>query len=353
MKYRSHKHNKSAGYLPRRILAVGLVLLALIIGGMVVVRHNYNQNLQPVSSSQQAQIVTIPSGSSVKQIAKLLADAHVIHNAWVFTWYVHGQELADKLQAGTYAITPSQSLPQIVNTLTKGRVTTKLVTIVPGKRIDQVRADLINDGFSVTAVDAALQPDQYRSLPVMSYVPAGTSSLEGMLYPDSFQRTASTDPSAIVRESLQEMSNHLTPDRQAAFASHGLTVFQAITLASVVEKEANTQNDRNQVAQVFFSRLKQGMSLGSDVTAYYGAIIAGKSPSVNYDSPYNTRIHTGLPAGPISVISESSLAAVANPASTDWLYFVAGDDGVTHFEQTYPQQQADTAQYCHKLCSAQ
>jgi UPF0755 protein len=105
------------------------------------------------------------------------------------------------------------------------------------------------------------------------------------------------------------------------------------------------------VAQVFLTRLHQGMSLGSDVTAFYGSIAAGKSPSLHYDSPYNTLLHTGLPVGPISTVSESSLKAVANPAQTNWLYFVAGDDGMTHFSNTLQQHQDNIAQYCHKLCN--
>jgi UPF0755 protein len=336
--------------IPRRLIIVGIALVVLLVGSVVVVRHMYNQNLKPVSNSQQTQIVTIASGSSVKQIAKQLADQKLIHNAWVFEWYVHSKELGSKLQAGTYAIAPSQNLPDIVTTLTHGKVTTRLVTILPGRRIDQVRADLINDGFAVAAVDSALKPDQYRDLPVMSYVPKGTKTLEGLLYPDSFQRTEGTDPTLIIRESLKEMGEHLPASIQTAFANHGLSVFQGITLASVVEREVSKQSDREQVAQVFLSRLKQGMSLGSDVTALYGAIAAGRNPSLSYDSPYNTRIHTGLPVGPISTVSEDSLRAVANPAATDWLYFVSGDDGTTYFQKTYEQHQADAQQYCHELC---
>jgi UPF0755 protein len=346
---RLHKASQP-GKIPRRLVWVAGALLIFLVVASVGVRHVYSQNLRPVSTQQQSQIITVASGSSVKQIAKILADEKVIHNAWVFEWYVHSKELGNKLQAGTYAFSPSESLPQIVTTLTKGKVTTRLVTILPGRRIDQVRADLINDGFNVAAVDAALKPDQYRDLPVMSYVPAGTATLEGLLYPDSFQRTEGTDPSFIIRESLQEMGNHLPPAMQAAYAGKGLNVYQAITLASVVEMEASKQSDREQVAQVFLSRLKQNMSLGSDVTALYGSIAAGKIPSLQYDSPYNTRIHTGLPMGPISTTSQSSLQAVAYPAVTDWLFFVAGDDGTTYFEHTYDEHQADAGKYCHKLC---
>jgi UPF0755 protein len=93
------------------------------------------------------------------------------------------------------------------------------------------------------------------------------------------------------------------------------------------------------------------MPLGSDVTAYYGSIINGLSPSVSYDSPYNTLLHTGLPPTPISNVNDQALNAVAHPATTDWLYFVTGDNGITYFSQTAQQQQTNTALYCHKLCS--
>ncbi|HEY1064112.1 MAG TPA: endolytic transglycosylase MltG [Candidatus Saccharimonadales bacterium] len=336
--------------VPRRLIIVGIALLVLLVGAVVVVRHAYNQNLKPVSKSQETKIVNIPTGSSVKEISKLLADQKLIHNTWVFEWYVHSKQLGNKLQAGTYALSPSESLPQIADTLTQGKVTTRLVTILPGRRIDQVRADLINDGFSVAAVDAALQPDQYRDLPIMSFVPKGTKTLEGLLHPDSYQRIESTSPSSIIRQSLQDMGSRITADVQSAFAARGLNVYEGLALASVVEREVSKQEDRRMVAQVFYSRLQQGISLGSDPTAFYGAVLAGKTPSVKYDSPYNTRLYRGLPPGPISTISDGALQATMTPAATDALYFVSGDDGTTHFSKTLEEHERKTEQYCHELC---
>jgi UPF0755 protein len=330
-------------------LLLGLVLL--IVAGAVVVRHIYFTDLSPVSTSEQTQIVTVDEGSSVKQIADQLQKQHLIRSAWAMELYVHSRELSDQLQAGTYAFSPSQGTTTIVNTMTKGKVATKLVTILPGRRIDQVRADLINDGFSPSSVDAALQPSQYSDLPALADLPAGVDSLEGLLWPDSFEKDAETQPSVIIRESLVEMGQQLTPSLQAAFAAHGLTVYQALTLASIVEQEVGKPTDQTQVAQVFLSRLKANMMLGSDVTANYGAIEAGHAPSLTYDSPYNTLLHTGLPPTPISTVSTNALNAVANPASTNWLYFVAGDDGTTYYSTTLQQHNAQTQQYCHKLCS--
>ena len=147
------------------------------------------------------------------------------------------------------------------------------------------------------------------------------------------------------------MKKRLTPDVRAAFTKKGFTVHQGVILASIVEQEVSNTTDRPVVAQVFLKRLQDGMQLGSDVTAFYGAIIAGKAPSVNYDSPYNTRIHDGMPPGPISNVSTSSLQAVATPANTDYVYFVAGDDGKTYFSHTLDEHEALTEQHCKKLCN--
>jgi UPF0755 protein len=322
----------------------------LALAGIVAARHAYDVGLKAVNTSQKTQIFTVESGDSVKIIASNLEDANLIRSAWAFQLYVHAKELGNRLQAGTYALSPSENVSQIVDTLTKGKVTTKLVTILPGRRIDQVRADLINDGFKPDAVDKALDPAQYADMPILSYKPANINTLEGLLWPDSYQKQPNTDPSVIIRESLDAMSGHLTPDVQAAFAAQGLSPYQGLVLSSVVLQEAGRQVDQPQVAQVFLSRLKAGMSLGSDPTAKYGAILAGRNPDLNYDSAYNTLLHPGLPPGPISTVNATSIAAVAHPAGTNWLYFVAGDDGVTHFSTNLQDHEALTKQYCHKLC---
>jgi UPF0755 protein len=333
--------------LPRRVglLLVGLIVLALC--GVLISHHVYNLDLQAVSTDQKTQIFTVKKGSSVKQIASNLQHDHLIRSAWAFQLYVHSKELNNLLQAGTYALSPSQTTISIVTTMTRGKVTTRLVTILPGRRIDQIRADLINDGFSPSAVKQALEPAQYADLPALAYKPA---TLEGLLWPDSFQKDATTAPSFIIRESLVEMGQHLTPDLQGAFAAEGLTTYRGLTLASIIEQEVSKPADQTQVAQVFLTRFKAGSTLGSDVTANYGAIEAGQSPNLRYDSPYNTLIHPGLPPSPISTVSTSALAAAAHPASTNWLYFVTGDDGTTYFSTNLQDHQSQTQQYCHKLC---
>ncbi len=336
--------------VPRRIWWLVVILVTLAMVGMVVARQVYTQGLKPVSSSQSTQIFTVKKGASLKQIAADLQDARLIRSAWSFELYVHSKELSGKLQAGTYALSPSAGVQSIAKTLTQGRVTTKLVTILPGRRIDQVRADLINAGFDPDAVDRALDPNNYGDLPVLAFKPSSVNSLEGLLWPDSYQKQPETDPSVIIRQSLQAMGDHLTADVQAAFAAQGLTTYQGVTLASIVVQEVDKPSDQATAAQVFLSRLKAGTPLGSDVTVRYGAIAAGREPSLDYDSAYNTHVHPGLPPTPISSISACGLAAATHPAATDWLFFVSGDDGTTYFSHTQAEHDALTQKYCHKLC---
>ncbi|HKR81571.1 MAG TPA: endolytic transglycosylase MltG [Candidatus Saccharimonadales bacterium] len=346
MKYNARSQSRR---WPRRFLVAVAALLVAALLAMVAIRYVYNQNLKPVSSSTKSVSVTIESGTSSKAIAGKLKKLGLIRSTWAFEWYISSKEVRAALQAGTYSLQPDQSTPQIVEQLTHGLIATHLVTILPAQRLDQIRVAFKNAGFSTDQINRALDPTNYAKNATLVDKPAG-ASLEGYLYPDSFQKDSDTKLSTIVNESLTEMGQHLTPDIRAAFAAQGLSTYQGVILASIVEQEVSNASDRAQAAQVFLTRLRSGISLGSDVTAFYGAVLAGQKPSVNYDSAYNTRLHTGLPPTPISNVSDSSLQAVAHPANTNWLFFVSGDDGKTYFSHTVQEHEQQTQQYCHKLC---
>ncbi len=343
-------------YNPRKLrrwprIAAVIITLAVIgaVGSVLVARHIYNTNLRPLNSASQRSIaITIPSGSSLSDIATLLKDHKVIRSDWAFSQYVRNRDASNDLKAGTYELSPRQSVPEIVAIITGGKISANLITILPGQRLDQIKKTFISSGFSAKDVNSALNPELYKNHPALVDKPSG-ASLEGYLYPESFQKTGT--PRDIIKQSLDEMQKRLTPDIRNAIASHGLSVHEGIILASIAEKEADKPEDRSRIVQVFLSRLHLGMRLESDVTAFYGAAIAGKPPSVNYNSVYNTYFHSGLPPGPISNVSQSSLDAVAHPAHTDFLYFLAGDDGTVYFARTQAEHDAQIQQYCKRLCS--
>lgn len=343
-----HTSHRPRG-MRRLLLAIFLAVVLAIGGGVYIARKYYFDSLKAVSTSQKTLTITIPKGSGLSEVADIFYQKGAIRSTWAFKQYVRNQGLQDAIQAGTYAIKPNQTVSEIVDIITEGKVASNLITIKPGQRLDQIEQTFVNAGFDPTAVEKAFNPALYNEHPALVDKPVG-ASLEGYLYPESFQKTAETTPQQIVTASLDEMAKRLTPSIRASFAAKGLTVHQAIILASIVEQEVSEPADKPKVAQVFLKRLSVDMELGSDVTAFYGSIIAGQEPSVTYKSEYNTHYRKGLPPGPISNVSESSLQAVSSPANTDWLFFVAGDDGVTYFSKTLQDHEALTAQHCKKLC---
>ncbi len=333
---------------PRIVFIIVAVGIIGVVSASLISRQFYLSNLKPVASdSRKSVTVTIPSGFTLSDIATLLSSQHLIRNERVFTQYVRNQQASNDLKAGIYELSPSQSVQEIVSIITGGKVSATLLTILPGQRLDQIKQTFLRSGYSQAEVDRAFNPNTYKGHPALVDKPS-SASLEGYLYPESFQKTGTAED--IVRQSLDEMQKRLTPAVRNAIEAQGLSVHQGIILASIVEKEADRQADRDRIAQVFLSRLRAGINLQSDVTAFYGALIAGQQPSVNFDSRYNTYLHAGLPVGPISNVSASSLQAVAHPASTDFLYFVAGDDGTVYFAQTKAEHEAQVAKYCLKNC---
>jgi UPF0755 protein len=347
-RYKPYSNKRRFSFGKAGLLLVVLSLVAVLV--LAAIYTQYTAQLKPVSTSEKLQQFNIQEGSGVSQVAQELEAAELIRSARAMEIYVTTHRLGAKLQAGSYELSPNLGTKAVIATITKGRTSNVLVTILPGRRIDQVRADLVNSGFSPEEVDQALDPTQYSDIPVLAIKPSGILTLEGLLWPDSFQKDASTTASDIIRQSLSAMNEQYTDELKAAFAARGLDPYQGLILASVVEQEVNKPEDRRQVAQVFLLRLQKGMKLGSDVTARYGAISAGLAPSLTYDSAYNTLLHGGLPPTPISSVHADALEAVANPAGTDWLYFVTGDNGTTYFSRTNAEHEALASKYCHKLC---
>ncbi len=345
-----HANQKRKGSAVKKIIAiVVIVVVVALVAVVAIIRKSYSDNLKPVGGNTNNQVITVEPGSTPGQIADDLKAKGLIKSDWAFEWYVRNEQLRDKLKAGTYAVNPSQSVSEIVQVIVDGKEATDLVTILPGKRIDQVKEDLIKAGFAEAEVTAALDPKQYADHPALTDKPSD-ASLEGYIYPESFQKTAETTVKQVITQSLDEMDRRLTPEVREAFSKQGLTLHQAIVLASVVENEVSNAADRAQAAQVFLKRYKSNIMLGSDSTAVYGSILAGQGRAILYDTPYNTRLHTGLPPGPISNVGEGSLKAIAFPAGTDWLYFVSGDDGNTYFSKTLQEHEELTKKHCIELC---
>jgi UPF0755 protein len=347
------RYKKSRKYLglgaTRFFIICGAFIAIIVVGLVATLRIWYANNLAPVSSDIKQVYFTVEQGETKHQISLGLKNSNLIRSSGAFENYLRSNEV-DILQAGTYSLSPSMSVPKIVDKMHKGEVTKNLLTILPGKRLDQIKSAFLKAGYPQAEVDNAFSTATYPDHPLIANLPAG-ASLEGFLYPDSFQRDSSTPAAAIVRESLDEMQKHLTQDITSGFASRGLNVFQGVTLASIVYQEIDDPTYQPTVAQVFFTRINQGIKLESNVTANYAADIAGLSRDVGIDSPYNTYLHAGLTPGPIGNVTDSALKAVAHPNNTDYVYFIAGDDAKMHFTHTIDEHNAVIKQYCQKKCA--
>lgn len=333
----------------RFFLMVAAAVLVIALGGVAALRIWYSHNLQPVSGDKRTSYFTVQTGDSKHEIAVNLEHSHLIRSSKAFEAYLRSNEV-DILQAGTYTLSPSMDVKTIVDKMVKGDVTKNLLTILPGKRLDQIKEAFAKAGYSKAEINEAFNPATYTSVSLLKYLPSH-ASLEGFLYPDSFQKQQDTPASTIVRESLDEMAERLTPEIINNFQARGLSVYQGVTLASIVYQETDDPHYQPRVAQVFLTRLKQGMQLQSNVTANYAADIAQVPRNVNIDSPYNTYLHKGLPPGPIGNVTDAALSAVAHPDSTDYVYFIAGDDGKMHFSHTVDEHEAAIKQYCQKKCA--
>lgn len=309
----------------------------------------YALALQPKSKTEQKIQLVVSEGEASSSIINKMAESGLVRSKFATRLYVELSGNKSKMQAGGYILSPNQSVSEIVSHIVAGKTDEQLVTIPPGRTLKELREDLKKFGYSDSDIDAAYAA-KYNS-PLLADKPAD-ASLEGYIYPESFQLVAGQPLSALFEKSFDELYSKLQADGMIEkFKSHGLNLHQAMTLASIVQKEVSDPATQKQVAQVFYKRLADGMVLGSDVTFEYAAAQLGVTPAVDIDSPYNTRRNPGLPPGPIANMNYTALQAVADPAAGDYVYFVAGDDGVTYFSRTVEEHEANVAAHCHKLCS--
>lgn len=338
---------KSPKKLVLWILGIFVGLVVLAVAGLYIW---YSGLLAPVSNDTQKLIpLTVVSGSSPKEIGVMLQDKGIIRSSLAFEIHIRLSGNRDKLQAGSYRLKPSETTQEIVAQLVSGSVDQFSITFYPGATLNQHRKVLIDAGYSVEEVDAALVAT-YDS-PLFEGKPA-SADLEGYIYGETYRFNAGASVKDILNRTFTQYLEVLQSDNlMSEMKSHGYTLYEAITLASIIQREVSSVSDRKQVAQVFYSRLTLGEPLGSDVTYQYAADKMGVERDVNLDSPYNTRRYGGLPPGPIASPGLTSLQAVGDPATGDYLYFLSGDDGKTYFGRTNAEHEANIRNHCQQKCS--
>ncbi len=344
----------------KKILII-IISLVVFVAAMIGGSYAYYQSaLQPNNYQKAGELFIIESGETVTQIASKLEQRKLIKSGLAFRIYVKLHHLAPQVQAGTYNLNSYMSTPEIIDNFVTGKTKQMMLTFYPGAALyfrtskrdttPSHQEVLAQAGYSKAALQGAFGKNLNHPL----VQKLKTDQLEGLILGETYAFAQNTDMKQILTVLFDHHLKIIDQYQlEQKFKQQGLSLYQGLILASIVEREAKTDADRQKVAQVFLTRLKKGMNLGSDVTYQYANRLAGTDNDMTIDSPYNTRIKPGLPPTPICSPSLSSLKAVASPAKTDYLYFLAGDDGKTYFAHTNSEHEANIVKHCQIGCSVQ
>jgi UPF0755 protein len=325
-------------------LAAILLLAAVAAAGVLWVR-----TMSPYKGyAGSEQVVEITPGTGPAAIGRRLVEAGVVRDP--VTWRVAlvlGGDAARNLKAGEYRFTEPLTPRAVVTKLVKGEVDLLRVTFREGLTITEMAAVYEQQGLGTAAsfVEAASDASLIATLD-----PAAPD-LEGYLFPDTYGLARRSTPATLVRAMVARFERVFDDELREAVTARGFTVRQAVTLASLVEKETAVAEERPIVAAVYLNRLKTDMILQADPTVIYALGRAGlytgnlTRENLSYDSPYNTYRYTGLPPGPIAAPGRGALQAVARPADVDYLYFVSRNDGSHVFSRTYEEHRRRVQEY--------
>ncbi len=323
----------------KKIFALA-VFLAIIAGGAFVYWAQ-----QPIAEAGQPAIeFTVQAGSSVRASAQQISDAGVPVNPTLFAWLVRLTGRASKLKAGTYSLKPGATPLSLSSMLVRGEFAQESIIIIEGWTFAQMRHAI--DTHPALKHESA----QWSERELLAKITPDYTVAEGLFFPDTYLFAPGASDMQIYKQANQQMMKHLNDD----WAHHDPDLpvkspYEALTLASIVEKETGQKSERGMVAGVFVNRLRRGMLLQTDPTVIYGMgdKYQGQihKKDLTTDTPYNTYTRAGLPPTPISLPGAASLDAAMNPAKTEALYFVSRNDGTSKFSQSLDEHNHAVNQY--------
>lgn len=289
--------------------------------------------LSPPTSSGEVVNFSVPTGSNSRAIAKRLVAERLIRSELAFYLIVRYRSIDKHLQAGDYQLRRGLSLKQILDELQKGHVALENWTIPEGLTVNAIAELWETAGFGTA--EAFQKAAEFPQL-LQKYGLEG-KSVEGYLFPNTYKFAKGTTAETVVEMMLDEFNGRWNETLAEEARSLGRTRHEVITLASVIEKEAQSESERPRIASVFHNRLKRNWRLQADPTVLYALGNPKRlltRADLKVDSPYNTYLHKGLPPGPIGSPGIASLMAALRPEKTDYLYFVAIGEGKHHFSKT-------------------
>lgn len=334
------------GMPPFAIALIVVLVLAAGIVTLLLTGCSAGEEAGEILSSDKQAIVVVTPGEGALDIAESLKSAKLIARTTDFTDEVKSRDAASALLPGTYSFAGGTSVASIVEALTIGPEATADMLTVPEGFTRTATADAVEDAtngriaasdFMKATDDASDYAAQYDFL-----AEVGTNSLEGFLFPKTYLITANDTATTVVRMMLDQYATETANLNWSYPKSQGLSEYDAVKLASIVEKEAAAGN-RATVASVFYNRLAQGMNLQSDATTAYEVGHDPTAEEVHADTPYSTYANAGLPPTPICSPGLDCLKAVCDPEQTPYLFFYFAPDASGtvqyHFSETYEEHQ--------------
>lgn len=330
--------------MEKKLILILIILLLFI--GSVFLWSNIYLPLEP--NSDKIVDFVVEKGEGAKEISVELKKEKLIKYTSVFRVYVLFRGLDKKLQAGKYELSPVMSISNIAKKISKGDVVKEKITIIEGWNLKDIGKYFEEQKICTEKEFSELvKKDFSRKITVLSDKPQ-KMDLEGYLFPDTYEIIPGTALEDIIKKILSNLDNKLTPDLKEEISRQKKSIFKIITMASLIEKEVKTLEDKKIVSGIFWKRIKIGQPLQSCATINY---ITGKNDpgalfqDIEIDSPYNTYKYYGLPIGPISNPGLDSIIAAIYPTETDYLYYLSTPEGETIFSKTLKEHNIAKAKY--------
>jgi UPF0755 protein len=332
-----------------RLLKYLLVLgvLVAVVGG-VALYFGANRVYEPYKGYDTPDVfVEVPAGAGPATIGQRLVAAGVVRDEMTFRGAVWISGRARDLKAGEYQFTEAMTPLEVIDKLARGDVYRRRITFREGLTIREMAVVYEQSGFGTAAdfTKAASDPSLINELD------PSARNLEGYLFPETYSLPRETPASVLVAQMVELFQRAFTPAVRDGIKAQGLTVREAVTVASLVEKETAVPDERPVVAAVYLNRKRIGMPMQADPTVIYALQLAGRydgnirREDLQVDSPYNTYRYPGLPPGPIASPGRAALEAVAKPADSDYLYFVSRNDGSHVFARTLDEHNRNVREW--------
>ncbi len=346
-----HRPRSRATTLAAALFALAALVVIVTVVGAGALYWSLHRSQGSASRPTTFHVV---SGDTVTSVADRLQSLGYIDNTLLFRLDARLHDLSAKLKAGDYPFKPHMSIDDAVAALTVYHARTISITIPEGYRIEQIAETLNRRGLNGAAfMQEALHPT-FKS-PILASKPAGVT-LQGFLFPNTYDVSPHFGGKAFARLMVGALNKSFTSAMLQRAHANSMSVFQVLTLASIVEREAKVESERPIIASVYLNRLKIGMPLQADPTVQYVVGTAKDwwpmltTGQLQTQSPYNTYLNKGLPPGPIANPGLASIQAVLHPKHTHFLFFVAKGHGHHAFAVTYQQQCANQLKYENLSC---